>query len=462
MRREYPNGPRINLLSVIVGQMRPKRFTLDPLTFTAGIARDFGDIAHYKLGPLHVYQLNHPGLIREVLVDKADKFHKPRLVKRGLRPTAGDGLLTSDGTLWKRQRKLIQPAFQHDRLPAYASVMVIHAQSMMDSYREGDVRDIGADMAVLTLGIVVKCLFGADLPREARDISRPMLAVLDAANGRLNSVLRTSWLPTIRNLRERRAIAELDAILQLLIRTRRAEKESGGDLLSVLLAAADEESGARMSDQQLRDELMTLFGAGHETTAIALTWTWYLLSRHPEVKAKLDEELDRVLAGHPPSVNDLPRLPYTEMVIREALRLYPPGPAFAREPVEDVTIAGYDVPKGSLIIISPYVLHHDPRFFSDPERFDPERFAPAWEERIPRYAYLPFGGGPRVCIGNGFAMMEARLILATVAQHYKLSLEPDEAIRPVQLVTLRPSGPVRMKIERREGSSLADGRSHFA
>jgi len=342
--------------------------------------------------------------------------------------------------------------------------MVAHAQSMMDSYREGEVRDISADMAVLTLGIVVKCLFGADLPREARDISGPMLAVLDAANERLNSVVRASlsWLPTTRNLREKRAIAELDAILQLLIRTRRAEKESRGDLLSVLLRAADEESGARMSDQQLRDELMTLFGAGHETTAVALTWTWYLLSRHPEVKAKLDEELDRVLAGRPPCVSDLPKLPYTEMIVREALRLYPPAPSFAREPVEDVTIAGYEVPRGSLIVISPYVLHHDPRFFSHPERFDPERFAPGWDERIPRYAYLPFGGGPRVCIGNGFAMMEARLILATVAQHYKLSLEPDKVVRPIRLVTLRPSGPVRMKVERREGSSLADGRSQFA
>jgi len=449
-QRKYPDGPRLRLPLVIIGQMLPKRFPFDPLAFAAGIARDFGDIAHYRLGPMHVYQLNHPSPIREVLVEKADKFNKPRLMKRGLRPTAGDGLLTSDGALWKRQRKLIQPAFQHDRLGAYASVMVAHAQSMMDSYREGEVRDIGADMAVLTLGIVVKCLFGSDLPSEARDIGRPMLAVLDAANERLNSVLRiSSWLPTARNRREKRAIAELDAILQLLIRTRRAGQESGGDLLSVLLAAADEESGARMSDRQLRDELMTLFGAGHETTAVALTWTWYLLSCHPEVQAKLDEELDRVLAGRPPSVSDLPRLPYTEMVIREVLRLYPPAPGFAREPVEDVTIGGYEIPKGSLITISTHALHHDPRFFPDPERFDPERFAPAWEERIPRHAYLPFGGGPRVCIGNGFAMMEARLILATMAQQCRLTMNPSDTIRPVQLVTLRPSAPVRMKVERR-------------
>jgi len=327
--------------------------------------------------------------------------------------------------------------------------MVAYTQSMMDSFKEGEVRDIGADMSILTLGIVVKCLFGADLPLQARDISQLMLAVLDAANERLNSVLRTSWVPTARNRREKRAIAELDAILQLLIRARRAGNESRGDLLSVLLAAADDESGAQMSDQQLRDELMTLFGAGHETTALALTWTWYLLSRHPEVNAKLEEELDRALTGRSPAAGDLPRLPYTAMVIREALRLYPPVPGVAREPIEDVTIAGYEIPKGSLITVSPYVLHHDARFFSDPERFDPERFAPGWEEHIPRYAYLPFGSGPRVCIGNGFAMMEARLILATVAQHYRLSINPNDTIRPIQLVTLRPSGPVKMKIERR-------------
>jgi cytochrome P450 len=241
----------------------------------------------------------------------------------------------------------------------------------------------------------------------------------------------------------------LDATIELLIRTRRASQEIRDDLLSILLAAVDEESGAGMSNRQLRDEMMTLFLAGHETTATALTWTWYLLSRHPEVAAKLTDELDRVLAGRAPSVGDLPNLPYTEMVIREAIRLYPPAPGFAREPIEDVTIGGYDVPKGSLLVVNTYVLHKDGRFFADPERFDPERFAPGWEERIPRYAYLPFGGGPRVCIGNSFAIMEARLILATMAQYYRLRLDPDEPIRPVQLVTLRPSRPVRMRVERR-------------
>jgi cytochrome P450 len=278
-----------------------------------------------------------------------------------------------------------------------------------------------------------------------------MLAVLDAADQRINSLLRIpAWVPTARNRREKRAVAELDDMLRTLIRNRRAADESHEDLLSVLLAAAGEEGGARMSDKQLRDEMMTLFLAGHETTANAMTWTWYLLSRHPEVEAKLAEELRRVLAGRAPSVEDLPKLPYTEMVIREALRLYPPVPGVGREPIEDVTLAGYNVAKGSLVLVNIYAIQHDERFFDEPERYDPDRFAPGWEERIPRHAYLPFGGGPRVCIGNGFAMMEARLILATVAQRYKLSLDLGETIKPIQLVTLRPSGPVRMKIERRE------------
>jgi len=329
-------------------------------------------------------------------------------------------------------------------------VMVAHAVRMMDSFVDGESRDIGAEMTKLTLGIVVKSLFGADLPREASQVSRSMLVILDAANQRLSSVLRVpSWIPTGRNLRERRALADLDAMLQILIRTRRASGDGHDDLLSLLLAAVDEDSGARMSDQQLRDEMMTLFLAGHETTANALTWTLYLLSRHPDVDTKLFDELQRVLADRVPSVSDLPKLPYTEMVIREALRLYPPAPGLAREPIEDVTIGGYNVPKGSLVSANTYAIQRDSRFFADPERYDPDRFAPGWEERIPRYAYLPFGAGPRVCIGSGFAMMEARLILAAVAQRYKLSLETDETIRPVQLVTLRPNRPVRMRLDRR-------------
>ena len=454
MKRKYPDGPRINVPLAIIGQMFPKRFPFDPLAFAVGIAQQFGDIVHYTLGSLHVFQLNNPDLIREILIEHPEKFHKPSLIKRAFRPVAGEGLFTSDGALWKQQRKLIQPAFHHRQLAAYASVMVAQAETTMSSYRNGEVRDIGADMTRLTLGIVVKTLFGEDLPPEANQIGRSMVAVLDATNERMNSVLRIPpWVPTPRNLREKRSLAELDATIQSLIRTRRASPEGRDDLLSVLLAATDAESSAGMSDRQLRDEMTTLFLAGHETTATGLTWTWYLLSRHPEVAERLTGELDRVLAGRAPLANDLPNLPYTEMVVREAMRLYPPAPGFAREPIEAVTIGGYDVPKGSLIVVNTYVLHRDARFFADPERFDPERFAPGFEERMQRYAYLPFGGGPRICIGNNIAMMEARLILATMAQYYRFSLDPDEPVRPVQLVTLRPNRPVRMRVERRQRST---------
>ena len=455
MKQEYPDGPRINLPLAIIGQVLPAFFKFDPLAFGMGMARKYGDIAYYHLGPLRVYQLNHPDLVRQILVEQPEKFHKPRLVKRAFRPFAGNGLLTSDGELWKQQRKLIQPAFHHRQLAAYGDVMVAHTLRMVESFANGEVREIGAEMTKLTLDVVVGSLFGSELPPEAREIGGSMSAVMDAANYRLNRPVHIpSWVPTRRNLREKRVLAGLDSMLRTLVLARRASSDCnpGGreDLLSVLLAAVDEDSGVRMSDQQLRGEMMTLFLAGHETTATALTWTWYLLSRHPEVDAKLREELDRVLGGRAPAAIELPKLPYTEMVIREAIRLYPPGPLFAREPVEDVIIGGYKVMAGSIVTVNTYALQRDPRFYADAERYDPERFGPGWEERIPRYAYLPFGGGPRVCIGNGFAMMEARLILATVAQHYKLSLEASAEIEPIQLVTLKPSGPVRMRLERRE------------
>ena len=450
MKQEYPDGPRVNIPLLIMGQLLPRFFPLDPLGFGVEVARRYGDIAHYRLGPLHVYQLNHPDLIRQMLVEEPENFHKPKLMKRVFRPFARDGLLTSDGALWKRQRSLIQPAFHQRHLAAYGEVMVAQALGMVDGFADGQVREIGAEMAKLTLRIVVRTLFGSDLPREAEDIGPPMVAVLDAANQRMNNLLRLpSWVPTPRNIREKRAIARLDAILDSLIQARRGSGEDRDDLLSRLLAAVDEESGARMSDRQLHDEMMTLFLAGHETTASALTWIWYLLSQNPEAETKLLEELHSVLGGRAPAMADLPKLPYTDMVVREALRLYPPAPQFGREPTHDLFIGKYPVVGGSLIVVNTYALQRDERFFAEPERFDPERFAKGWEERIPRYAYLPFGGGPRVCIGNGFAMMEARLILATVAPRYRLSLEPGQDIRPVQLVTLRPNGPVRMRLARR-------------
>ena len=448
-RLRRPPGPEIKLLGVLGGQLFPKRYPFDPLSFGLDVARQFGDIACYHVGPLYVYQLNHPDFARQILVEQPEAFHKARLIKRAFRPFAGEGLLTSDGALWKRQRKLMQPAFHHAQLTAYGAVMVAQAQRQMESFRDGMVVEISAEMSKVTLAVVVETLFGADFTQEADEVGRLMLVVLEAANHRLNFPLQLpSWVPTTRNRRENRAVARLDAMLHTLIAGRRTSSEHPHDLLSVLVAATDEEAGG-MSDSQLRDEVMTLFLAGHETTAMALTWMWYLLAIHPDVDARLQRELDEVLGGRTPAVSDLPNLPYTEMIAREAMRLYPPAAGFAREPIEDVTIGGYLVPKGSLVTVNTYALQRDPRFFDNPERFDPERFAAGWEERIPRYAYLPFGGGPRVCIGNGFAMMEARLVLATLAQRWSLSLEPRQDIKPIQLVTVRPKDGIRMKLHAR-------------
>jgi cytochrome P450 len=450
-RLARPPGPHINVVLAIIGQMFPERFPFDPLAFSVSIAREFGDIAHYQVGPLHVYQLNHPDFVRQILVEQPEKFHKPRLIKQAFGAFAGQGLLTSDGAVWKQQRKLIQPAFHHAQLVTYAAVMVSHALRMIDSLEDGAVVEIHQVMPRLTLAIVVQTLFGADVTRDSTDVGRLMVAVLDAANDRLNRILRLpSWVPTRRNLREKRALARLDELLDSFIAAHRASGEKPADLLSMLLAATDEDSGIRMSNCQLHEEMMTLFLAGHETTAMALTWTWYLLSQHPEVEERLLREVSRVLRGRAPTVADLPELPYTDMVVREAMRLYPPAAGFAREPIEDVHIGGYNVPTGSLVTVNTYALHHDPRFFDEPERFNPERFSAGWEERIPRYAFLPFGGGPRVCIGNGFAMMEARLILATVVQRCQLSLEPGQEIVPMQLVTVRPKHGIRMRMAVRE------------
>jgi cytochrome P450 len=445
-----PPGPRINIVLAVIGQMLPQLFPFDPLAFGLDNARTFGDIVYYKVGPLRVYQVSHPDLARQVLVEEPEKFHKPRLIKNAFRPFAGEGLLTSDGALWKQQRKLMQPAFHHGALASYAAVMVRHASRTADGFTEGQTIELQSEMSALTLPIVVECLFGGDVTHYANEVSRLMVAVLDASNHRLNSALRLpSWVPTPRHLRERRALRRLDQILHELITARRAALDGRHDLLSMLLTAVDQETGARMSNEQLRDEMMTLFLAGHETTANLVTWTWFLLSRHPEAEAALFEQLDRVLHGRPPAIADLPALPQTEMIVREALRLYPPAPGVAREPIEDVSIGGYAVPKGSLISVNAFAMQRDARFFPEPERFDPGRFAPGWEQRISRYAYLPFGAGPRVCIGNSFALMEARLILATLAQRWRFTLEPGQDVRPMQLVTVRARDGIRMRLTAR-------------
>jgi cytochrome P450 len=430
----------------------------DRLQFLVNVSRTYGDIAHFRIRPfLHAYLLNNPDYIRYVLVDAPEKFHKGPAFKKVTAKALGTGLLTAEGNFHRRQRKLVQPAFHYARIASYASVMVDHTTRMLDGWQPDETRDVHREMMKLTLGIVSKTLFDADVSSTADAIGEAITIGLHATEERVRSPFSLpEWLPTGKNKERRQAGALIDNTIMGIIAERRASGEDKGDLLSMLLLAADEDDGDQMTNRQVRDEAITLFIAGHETTANALTWTWYLLSQHPEVEAKLIDELDRALAGRAPSVDDLAQLPYTDMVIKESMRLYPPAWIIAREAIEPVTIGGYAVSRGSIIMMSPYITQRDPRYFEEPESFRPERFAPELEKTIPRYAYFPFGGGPRICIGQSFAMMEARLLLATIAQRYRLSLVPDHQVAVEPVVTLRPRHGIQMSLALREPARSAE------
>jgi len=428
-------------------------FSRDSLSFMLEL-RGCGDLASFMFGPYRGYIANHPDLVHELLVTHADKTHKSRGLKRALDPILGTGLFTNDGDFWKRQRKLVQPAFHTKRIGAYAQTMVEYAEDAVRSWRAGEIVEVDLAMNALTMRIIAKTLFDADVNAEAREVGAAVATVLEDVNERLNQVIPLPrWVPTRQNRRFYAAVDRLDRLIQRFIDERRRSGGDKGDLLSMLLMARDADDGGIMTDKQVRDEAMTLFGAGHETTAVAMTWTWYLLSQHPEIEAKLHAELDAVLAGRAPARADLAHLTYTEMVLKESMRLYPPAFTVTREVTAPFTLGGYDFKPGMVIMVNIYGIHRDARFFPDPDRFDPERFAPENEKRLPKYAYLPFGGGPRICIGNAFAMMEAALLLATIAQRWTLRLAPDQIVEPARRFTIRPKYGMKMIAEPRQ---LAD------
>lgn len=460
----YPPGPKTNVVSAIWSQFRPDP-DRQPMKDLVKMARTYGDIVYYKAGPFRIYFIHHPDHIHEVLVGQNEKFGKGDLAKRPLKRLLGNGLFTNDGESWKRQRKLAQPAFHHHRIAAYADVMVDYTLRAVDKWEDGDSHEVLNDMAALTLNIVAKTLFDADMQENASTFTQKLEIVVDAVTNKFNAVIPIpDFIPTPGNQREKREIDALDSIMGSIIAEHRESGEDRGDLLSMLMLARDEETGEGMSDKQLRDECMTLLVAGHETTANAMAWVWYLLAKHPEAEARLHEEVDTALGGRPATVNDLPNLPYTDMILKETLRMYPPAPFFTREVFQDVTIGGYPLKKGSTVIISPYVVGHDPRWYPEPDRFLPERWANDFEKTIPRYAYLPFGGGPRICIGNNFAQMEARLVMATVAQRWRFLLAPGQEVRPGSMLTLRPKDALPMQVARRavrvpepQGEQTANG-----
>jgi cytochrome P450 len=443
---QRPPGPRSSLPGANIFTFRR-----DPLGYLTRVSRKYGDIAYFKLGPQHVYLLNHPDYIKDVLVTHDRKFKKGRILERAKR-VVGEGLLTSEGAFHTRQRRLMQPAFHNRRIGDYARAMVETTARWQERWSNGETRDIHAEMMDLALMIVGHTLFGTDMERASAAVGEAMDAFMDVFSFVLlpfSDFLEKLPLPQVRRVDEARR--RLDEIIYRIIAERRgalAAGAQGNDLLSLLLRAQDEEGGTgAMSDEQVRDECVTLVLAGHETTANALTWTWYLLSQHPEIEAQLHEELDSTLGSRLPAAEDVPRLRYAEMVFAEAMRLYPPAWGLARKALEAHTIAGYVIPRGGVILMNQYVTHRDPRWYPDPEKFDPRRWA--GENDRPKFAYFPFGGGPRQCIGENFAWMEGVLLLSTLAQRWCMRLDRNQRIGLRPVLTLRPKYGMRMLLQAR-------------
>jgi cytochrome P450 len=425
-------------------------FNRDQLGFYVRCAREYGDVVPVRLGPRRGLLVYHPDAIEEVLITRARDFVKTPGI-RLLRRLLGDGLFVSEGDLWLRQRRLMQPAFHRQRIAAYGEVMASYAMRRAASWHDGVVMDIHPEMMAITREVVAKTLFDADVSDEARVIGEASHFLAEYFGKRFGSLLQLvpSWVPTPANLRLRRAVRGLDEIVYRMIADRRRTSGDRVDLLSILLQAQDADDGSRMTDRQVRDEVITLFLAGHETTAVALSWTWYLLGQHPEVDARLADELRVVLGGRPPTVADLPALRYTEMIVTESMRLYPPAYGIARQAVKPTEVAGQPMRVGAFVIMPTWVVHRDVRWFDKPEEFRPERWDGDAARRLHRFACFPFGGGPRQCIGSTFAMMEAILVLATIAQRFRLPLVPGQNVIPAPYITLRPEPGIRVRVEGR-------------
>jgi len=417
------------------------------------LARDYGDISYFRVGPRPAYFVNHPDYIREVLVTGNQNFIKGLALQRS-RVLLGEGLLTNEGESHRRQRRLAQPAFHRARIASYAAAMIEYGARARERWRDGDTMNLSEEMMRLTLAIVGKTLFDADVESDAAEVGESMTVVMDLFNQLtipFFDLLQKLPLPSSRRFKDARA--RLDAIIYRLINDRRQSGEDRGDLLSMLLLAQDEEGGSgQMTDAQVRDEAITIFLAGHETTANALTWAWYLLSQNPAAEARLHAELDDVLGWRLPTVDDVPRLRYTEMVLLETMRLYPPAWGIGRMAIRECEVGGYTLQPGSLVVLSQFVMHRDARYYPDPLRFDPERWTEAAREARPQFAYFPFGGGPRRCIGEGFAMMEGTLLLATLAQCWQFRLASDRPVVPRPVITLRPRNGMPMIARRRSAN----------
>jgi cytochrome P450 len=446
----------------------------DPLSLFLESRQRYGDVVRFKFGPFQYYLVNDPNVVKHVLVDNPKGYTKSRNYL-GLKVVLGEGLLTSEGDHWRRQRKLAQPAFHRDKLAGFAAQMTMATRDMLARWSaEGTSESfcIHAEMMRLTFRIVGLTLFSSDVDGDAKDVGHALEVAMHWANDYAESMIRVPpFIPTPANVRFKRAKKTLDDVVFRLIAERRAHAQKtghfGGDLLGMLMEATEEPdaaagaSGERtgMDDQQLRDEIITMILAGHETTANLLSWTFHLLSKHPDVERRVREEAQRVLGDRDPVLEDVKSLEYTRMVLEEGLRLYPPAWVFERQAIVPDRLGGYDIEPGAIIGLCPYVLHRHPDHWENPEGFDPERFRPERAEKRPRYAYLPFGGGPRTCVGNHFAMMEAQILLAMIVREHRLELEPSHKVELDPVITLRPKHGIVVRRRPQPGSpaSTSDG-----
>jgi len=447
----FPPGLKHNLLWYALRKFRPG----DPIGLFQYLAREYGDIAHYKIGPQHIVFLNHPEYIREVLVVQNDNFVKERTVQR-TKMLLGEGMITSEGNQHRVQRQAAQPAFHRQRVAAYAEHMVAEAVGLRESRRDGQQLDMAQEMMRLTLRIVAKTLFNTELGEDVHELTHAInhimrlyhyLIVLPAVD-----LLVHLRVPGIAGFGK--AKRKLDSVVYRMIEAHRRRGEDTGDLLDMMLRAEEDfpvaGGNGGTGNESLRDQVITIFLAGYETVANALTWTWYLLSQHPAVEQKLHEEIDHVLVGRTPSVDDLPRLRYVEAVLAESMRLYPPAWAMGRRARQDFALGKYWLPSGTTVLISQFISHRDPRHFPDPLRFDPERFAAGGRATFPKFAYFPFGAGARQCIGEAFAWVESVLVLATIAQKWRLRLVPGQCVEAQPLITLRAKYGMLMQVEERQ------------
>jgi cytochrome P450 len=422
----------------------------DPIGFLSGLARDYGDIVHFKILGKHVFQLYHPDLVREFFVTQHPKLRKTGIMKQA-EPILGNGIFLSEGETHLRQRRLIQPIFSRQKVAGFAKDIAEIAADVRASWTDAREINVSSEMLRLSLRVVAKTLFDINLDSSEHEIEESLTTIL----GHFNTLLVPrpkilSKLPTARNRRFNQARAQLESMVYRIMNESRSRDRDQRHVVSLLLSARDEEGDkGEMTQQQVRDEVMTLLVAGHETVATTLSWTWYCLSQNPEVESQFYAEIDEVLADRLPTAEDLEHLPYTEMVIAESMRLFPPVWALSRRTAEDLSIAGYEIPIGSMLGVSQYVTHRDPRFFPEPERFDPTRWTAEAKAARPRYAYFPFGGGPRLCIGEPMAWMETKIVLATIAQQWHLSYTRREAPRLQARITLRPQDGLSMRIDRR-------------